>query len=62
MAHINAIENEIFESYRVDQRELKADKLADKFAAKLFEDGDVTVRQANTVYVNVKKILMKTLK
>tara|TARA_R100000544_G_C2205559_1_gene49057 strand:- start:164 stop:352 length:189 start_codon:yes stop_codon:yes gene_type:complete len=62
MAHINAIENEIFESYRVDQRELKADKLADKFSSKLFADDDVTVRQANHVYVHLKKLLMKTLK
>ena len=63
MAHTpNAIENEIFEEYRVDQRELKADKLADKFSSKLFADGDVTVRQANSVYIHVKKALIKILK
>lgn len=58
----NPIENEIFDSYRVDEIELKADELADKFSSKLFKDGDVTVRQANSVYIHVKKALMKILK
>ena len=58
----NAIKNEIFDAYRVDEIELKADKLADKFSCKLFKDGDVTVRQANSVYIHVKKALIKILK
>ena len=34
---------------------LKADQIADNFAGKLFKDGIVTVRKANTVYSQVKK-------
>ena len=62
MAHTpNAIENEIFEAYRVDQRELKADRLAEEFSNQLFRDQEITVRQANSVYIHVKKVLMKIL-
>jgi len=43
------------------ERNLKADQLADKFAAKLFKDGIVTVRKANTVYSQVKKILLENI-
>tara|TARA_R110000803_G_scaffold15252_2_gene42375 strand:+ start:179 stop:370 length:192 start_codon:yes stop_codon:yes gene_type:complete len=55
-------ESEINEDHKEEKRELKADILADNFANKLFLNDDVTVRQANHVYVHVKKVLMKTLK
>ena len=63
MAHThNAIENEIFDAYRVDEIELKADKLAEEFSNQLFRDNEITVRQANSVYIHVKKALIKILK
>jgi hypothetical protein len=43
------------------ERSLKADQIADKFAAKLFKNGIVTVRKANTVYSKVKKILLENI-
>mgnify|MGYP003630581934 CR=1 FL=1 len=42
--------------------ERKADKLADSFAGKLFKDGEISVQSANSVYVNLKKLLMENLK
>jgi|TARA_R100000951_G_C2638824_1_gene180196 hypothetical protein len=42
--------------------ERKADKLADKFAGKLFKDGDISVQSANSIYVNLKKLLIEKLK
>jgi len=42
--------------------ERKADKLADQFAGKLFKNGDISVQSANSVYVNLKKLLMEKLK
>jgi len=54
----HAISNSIFEEYRAEQKEKKADRLADAFASKLFLDQEITVRQANSVYVNVKKVLI----
>lgn len=55
----NAISNSIFEEYRIEEREKKADKLADEFASKLFLEKEITVRQAHSVYVNVKKVLIE---
>ena len=43
------------------ERSLKADQIADKFAANLFKNGIVTVRKANTVYSKVKKILLENI-
>jgi len=54
----HAISNSIFEEYRIEKREKKADRLADEFANKLFLDKEITVRQAHSVYLNVKKILI----
>jgi len=43
------------------EKSLKADQIADKFAAGLFKDGSLTVRKANTVYSEVKKILLQNI-
>tara|TARA_R110000765_G_scaffold291539_2_gene387232 strand:+ start:2364 stop:2612 length:249 start_codon:yes stop_codon:yes gene_type:complete len=43
------------------EAEEKAYRIADEFAIKLFADSDVTVRQAHSVYVDVKKIIYKKL-
>ncbi len=43
------------------EKNLKADQIADKFAADLFSKGIVTVRKANTVYSKVKKILLENI-
>ena len=42
--------------------ERRADKIADSFAGKLFKEGEISVQSANSVYLNVKKILMENLK
>jgi|TARA_B110000914_G_scaffold170726_1_gene151394 uncharacterized protein YabE (DUF348 family) len=42
--------------------ERKADKIADSFATNLFKEGEVSIQSANSVYINVKKILMENLK
>lgn len=57
----HAISNSIFEEYRIDKREKKADRLADEFANKLFLDKEITVRQAYSVYINVKKVLIEKI-
>jgi uncharacterized protein YabE (DUF348 family) len=46
----------------VNVLERKADKIADSFATNLFKEGEVSIQSANSVYVNVKKILMENLK
>ena len=43
------------------EAEEKAYRIADKFAIKLFADSDITVRQAYSVYHDVKKIIYKNL-
>jgi len=43
------------------EAEEKAYRIADKFATKLFSDSDITVRQANSVYIDVKKIIYQKL-
>ena len=43
------------------EAEEKAYRIADKFATKLFSDSDITVRQANSVYIDVKKIIYQNL-
>tara|TARA_R110000744_G_scaffold163994_1_gene281115 strand:- start:44 stop:292 length:249 start_codon:yes stop_codon:yes gene_type:complete len=56
---------EILDGYKSIDYELEAEekayKIADKFALKLFADEDITVRQAHSVYVDVKKIIYKKL-
>ena len=41
--------------------EIKADKVADKFASKLFASNDIGVMQANSVYLDVKKIVFEAM-
>lgn len=42
--------------------DLKLSKAADKIAGSLFADKVITVRQANSVYVEVKKAIKEILK
>lgn len=42
--------------------DLKLDQAADKLASSLFKNKVITVRQANSVYLNVKKLLTEKLK
>ena len=41
--------------------ELKADRLAEEFSNQLFRDNEITVRQANSVFLAVKRILLEKL-
>tara|TARA_R110000765_G_scaffold189656_1_gene295004 strand:+ start:400 stop:561 length:162 start_codon:yes stop_codon:yes gene_type:complete len=48
--------------FKIDNKEIKASKIADKLAIELFSNGDVGVMQANSVYLDIKKILYHYLK
>ena len=48
--------------FKIDKKEIKASRLADKIAIDLFSNGDVGVMQANSVYLDIKKILYRHLK
>ena len=46
------------ENYQEEQR---ADKVAEKFSKELFKNNDIGVMQANSVYIDVKKIVLKAI-
>ena len=46
------------ENYQEEQR---ADKVAEKFSKELFKSNDIGVMQANSVYLDVKKIVLKAI-
>ena len=43
------------------KEEQKADRLAEDFSNKLFVSGDIGVMQANSVYLDVKKIVLDAM-
>ena len=43
------------------KEEQKADRLAEDFSNKLFASGDIGVMQANSVYLDVKKIVLDAM-
>ena len=43
------------------KEELIADKMAEKVASELFASNDIGVMQANSVFVDVKKIILEAM-
>ena len=48
----------VLENQKEEQR---ADKVADKFASQLWASNDIGVMQANSVYLDVKKIVYEAM-
>lgn len=49
------------EMERLQSIDLRAERLAEEFSNKLFRDDEITVRQANSVYLAVRKMLLEKL-